>query len=106
MPMLKRERVEIEYNGAMYEFYVRELAVKDYMEVLRFGVGNQGKLRAIANEPVVLEFDLVSYTLELVRRAVENFGEFGSVENLPREIFGKLASKALELNPFPEFLTG
>jgi hypothetical protein len=106
MPNLRREKVEIEYNGTKYEFYVKELIVKDYLEAVRAGIGNQGKIRAVVGEPPVLDVDIVSYTLELVRRSVEDFKEFGSVENLPHAIYVKLAEKATELNPFPAFFSG
>jgi hypothetical protein len=54
----------------------------------------------------VLDLDLIAYSYELVKRSVENFGEFGSVDNLPQEIFGRLLEKANELNPFLGFFAG
>jgi hypothetical protein len=100
---LKREKVEVEYLGRKYEFWVRQLTVREYLEVLRVAVGNQGKIRSVAGEPAVLDLDLIAYSYELVKRSVEDFGEFGSVDQLPQEIFGHLLEKANELNPFLGF---
>jgi hypothetical protein len=103
---VKREKVEVEYLGKQYVFWVKQLTVREYLEVLRSAVGNQGKIRSVGGEPAVLDLDLISYSYELVRRSVENFGEFGSVDNLPQEIFGRLLEKANELNPFLGFFAG
>ncbi|MEM2592607.1 MAG: hypothetical protein QXI60_08490 [Thermofilaceae archaeon] len=103
---VKRDKVEVEYLGRRYEFWVRQLTVREYLEVLRSAVGNQGKIRSVAGEPAVLDLDLISYSYELVRRCVEDFGEFGSVDNLPQEVFGRLLEKANELNPFLGFFAG
>jgi hypothetical protein len=106
MPNLRREKVEVEYDGVKYEFWVRELVVKDYLEVVRAGLGNQGKVRTVVGEPPVIDFDIVGYSYELVKRSVENFGEFGSVDGLPQAIYNKLAERAMELNPFPALFAG
>ena len=103
MPHLKREKVEVEYDGKKYEFWVKELTMREYAEVVRAGFGTVGKIRTVTGEPPVIDFDIVAYTMELVKRAVEDFGEFGSVDELPNTVFSVLAKKAMKLNPFPEF---
>ena len=99
---MKREKVEIEYEGQKYEFYVRSLKFGEVNEVLRKSMGG-GVVNLIGGDVPSVSLDIIGLTEMVVLKAVTHVDGRGltkqELDELPLEVGQALQNKALELTP-------